>query len=99
MIKRFIYVEDGSIDLDELREKLTEDTEIIVYRQGSREPLIVEPNKFIESSADSVLKFKDEQINLLKTYFREIEKATRTKKRSKKVEQLFAQAYEDCEID
>ena len=42
MIKRIIYVEDGSIDIDGLQSELTEETKIIVYRQGSIQPRIEE---------------------------------------------------------
>lgn len=40
MIKNIIYVEDGSVDVDELQLSLGEDTKIIVYRQGATKPVI-----------------------------------------------------------
>lgn len=40
MIKNIIYVEDGSVDVDELKEMLGEETKIIVYRQGAVKPII-----------------------------------------------------------
>ena len=43
MIKNIIYVEDGSVDLDELESTLTTETKIIVYRQGSNPPTLVQP--------------------------------------------------------
>ena len=43
MIKNIIYVEDGSVDLDELESTLTTETKIIVYRQGSTPPALVQP--------------------------------------------------------
>jgi len=43
MIKNIIYVEDGSVDLDELESTLTTETKIIVYRQGSSPPVLVQP--------------------------------------------------------
>ncbi|NLE05445.1 MAG: hypothetical protein GX638_11690 [Crenarchaeota archaeon] len=42
MIKNIIYVEDGSVDLDELESTLTTETKIIVYRQGSTLPRLVQ---------------------------------------------------------
>ena len=42
MIKRIIVVEDGTVDLDDLQETLGDDTKIIVYRQGSNPPNILE---------------------------------------------------------
>jgi hypothetical protein len=43
MIKNILYVEDGSVDLDELESTLTTETKIIVYRQGSYPPTLVQP--------------------------------------------------------
>ena len=43
MIKNILYVEDGSVDLDELKSTLTNETKIIVYRQGSYPPTLVQP--------------------------------------------------------
>lgn len=42
MIKNILYVEDGSVDLDELESTLTTETKIIVYRQGSTLPILVQ---------------------------------------------------------
>lgn len=43
-IKKFLFIEDGSVDLDELRERLESNPEIavVVYRQGSVPPQLVE---------------------------------------------------------
>ena len=54
MIKNFIYVEDGSVDVDELIDSLDETTKVIVYRQGSKPPMIVRPEMPIHSYMDSV---------------------------------------------
>ena len=43
MIKNILYVEDGSVDIDELESTLTNETKIIVYRQGSNPPTLVQP--------------------------------------------------------
>lgn len=45
MIKNIIYVEDGSVDIDELKEGLNEETKVIVYRQGSTPPKLIQPEK------------------------------------------------------
>lgn len=34
MIKTFIFVEDGSVDLDELKSSVGDDVLVIPYRQG-----------------------------------------------------------------
>lgn len=45
MIKNLLYVEDGSIDLEALEETLNSETRIIVYRQGSTPPKLVQPEQ------------------------------------------------------
>lgn len=40
MIKTFIFVEDGSVDLDELKNNVGDDVFVITYRQGSMRPEI-----------------------------------------------------------
>ena len=45
MIKNILYVEDGSVDIDELKESLNEETKIIVYRQGAAVPILIQPEK------------------------------------------------------
>ena len=69
MIKRFIFVEDGSIDLDSLTEAMDIESKIVVYRQGSRPPIVrelKEPakgdewDKLIESKDDLIEKLKAE---------------------------------------
>lgn len=44
-IKKFIFVEDGSVDTDELTELLelsNPEIKVVVYRQGARPPELVE---------------------------------------------------------
>ena len=50
MIKNIIYVKDGSVDVDELRLSLGEDTKIIVYRQGATKPVIEQLANPIQTS-------------------------------------------------
>ncbi|MDE6399133.1 MAG: hypothetical protein K2L51_07415 [Clostridiales bacterium] len=43
--EKFLLIEDGSVDLDELKEELEKtnpEIKIIVYRQGSVRPLLVD---------------------------------------------------------
>lgn len=42
MIKRIIFVEDGTVDLDDLKDSLGDDTKVVVYRQGSNPPSVLE---------------------------------------------------------
>lgn len=59
MIKNIIYVEDGSVDVEELKEKLDFDTEIIVYRQGSTPPVLVQPTTPLRKKNDKVQELID----------------------------------------
>lgn len=45
MIKTFIFVEDGSIDLDELKNSVGDDVLVIPYRQGAASPEIRQPRE------------------------------------------------------
>lgn len=52
MYKSILYVEDGSVDVDQLQEDLGEDVYIIVFRQGSQQPTLVQPEKPLQSVLD-----------------------------------------------
>ena len=44
-VEKFIFVEDGSVDTDELEERLAEtnpEIKVVVYRQGASAPELVE---------------------------------------------------------
>lgn len=43
MIKNILYVEDGSVDVEDLGQTLGCETKIIVYRQGSNPPILEQP--------------------------------------------------------
>ena len=45
MIKTFIFVEDGSVDLDELKSSVGDDVLVISYRQGATPPAIQQPRE------------------------------------------------------
>ena len=45
MIKTFIFVEDGSVDLDELKNSVGDDVLVIPYRQGATPPAIQQPRE------------------------------------------------------
>ena len=59
MIKNIIYVEDGSVDVDELREVLGSDTHIIIYRQGAPKPEVL-------TLSEPMLTAQDEKENTFK---------------------------------
>ena len=45
MIKTFIFVEDGSVDLDELKGAVGDDVLVVSYRQGAASPEIRQPRE------------------------------------------------------
>lgn len=45
MIKTFIFVEDGSVDLDELKSSVGDDVLVVPYRQGATPPAIQQPRE------------------------------------------------------
>lgn len=45
MIKTFIFVEDGSVDLDELKSSVGDDVLVVPYRQGAASPEIRQPRE------------------------------------------------------
>lgn len=56
MLKNIIYVEDGSVDLEELEKSFDEETKVIVYQKGTQPPLLVQPEKPISSAEESQYK-------------------------------------------
>lgn len=53
MIKNIFYVEDGSVDVDQLNQILDKDSHIITYRQGSTPPVLVQPERYIGVEGDN----------------------------------------------
>ena len=45
MIKTFIFVEDGSVDLDKLKSSVGDDVLVVPYRQGAAAPEIQQPRE------------------------------------------------------
>ena len=73
MIKNIIYVEDGSVDIDELEMSLNEETKIIVYRQGAAVPILVQPDKPIKTQSDENVKLVEKAKELqegIRSYLR-----------------------------
>lgn len=56
MIKDFIFIEDGSVDMDELDGLFSEETKVVVYRQGASKPIIEHLAEPIEYSFEANLK-------------------------------------------
>lgn len=89
MIKTFIFVEDGSVDIDELKGEVGNDVRVIAYRQGATMPTICQPKEPVKD----ILDYQDQRI------FKPTEKALNevlTKcKISKKVRNILESLYTD----
>lgn len=69
MIKTFIFVEDGSVDLDELKSSVGDDVLVIPYRQGAAAPEIRQPR---EPVLRREIDIKDGLLDLLMIEFDEM---------------------------
>ena len=56
MIKNILYVEDGSVDVDEVQNSLGNDTTIIVYRQGTKPPFLEQLPEPIFAAGEDIVK-------------------------------------------
>lgn len=87
MIKNVIYVEDGSVDIDELQETFGEETKVIVYRQGSVKPII-------EQLATPIETYDDVMRALEKAGYRKVEEVR--KETAKEIyREIYLQSYAD----
>lgn len=87
MIKTFIFVEDGSVDIDELKNSVGDDTLITAYRQGGRPPEIQQPR-------DAVSQYKDKSFEETKIVLNEVLGWYKmSKKLRKKLDDLFGKYY------
>ena len=91
MIKNIIYVEDGSVDVDELIDSLDETTKVILYRQGSQPPRVEQLSQPINNQADGVLKNQNDKLERVR---KDLEK-TEQLKMSKKLKRILTDLYAD----
>lgn len=91
MFKNIIYVEDGSIDYDELIDSLDETTKVILYRQGSKPPKVEQLQQPINDTFDSIC---EQQKSKLERVRIQLEKAFELKM-SKKLRKLLTDLYAD----
>lgn len=80
MIKQLIFVEDGTVDIDELKENLTGETKVIVYRQGGCKPEIIH-TQITTIDDNSIERLKRKTINLCEALLQEKSLTKRAKKR------------------
>lgn len=87
MIKTFIFVEDGSIDVDELKSSVGDDVLVTVYRQGCNSPEIQQPR-------EAVSQYKDKSFEETKIVLNEVLGCYKmSKKLHKKLDDLFVKYY------
>jgi len=91
MIKNIIYVEDGSIDYDELVDSLDETTKVILYRQGSQPPKVEQLPQPINDFMDSVCEHQKSKLERVR---KDLEKCGEMKM-SKKLRNLLTNLYAD----
>ena len=91
MFKNIIYVEDGSIDYDELVASLDETTKVILYRQGSQPPRVEQLQQPINDTFDSIC---EHQKSALERVRKDLEKCGEMKM-SKKLRKLLTDLYAD----
>lgn len=94
MIKNIIYVEDGSVDVDELQESLGEDTKIIVYRQGASRPIVEQLSNSINTDFDDYEQRFCMKVKKARELFNEIYRCKKSKKLDKKFKELYDALYE-----
>lgn len=80
MIKQLIFVEEGTINIDELKENLTGETRVIVYKQGGCKPEIIH-TQITTIDDKNIEQFKRKTINLCEALLREKSLTKRAKKR------------------
>lgn len=89
MIKTFIFVEDGSVDIDELKEDVGNDVRVIAYRQGAAVPIIQQPAEPVKDIFD----FQDTHI--YKPTQKALNEVLSKCKISKKVRKILEELYND----
>lgn len=88
MIKTFIFVEDGSIDVDELKDAVGSETKVVVYRQGATPPEIKQPEKPVSTYTDKSHKETKRVLEEVLSY-----------KMSKKLYKQLKELYDDFYCD
>lgn len=93
MIKNILYVEDGSVDVDELIDELDETTKVIVYRQGSKPPILVQPETSINNYTDSVCLMQEKRLDNVKATLEEVFNLKMSKKLKKLLDELYTDVF------
>ena len=87
MIKTFIFVEDGSVDLDELKSNVGDDVFVVTYRQGASPPEIRQPREAVSHYKDKSFEETRSVLNEVLGWYK------MSKKLRKKLDDLFGKYY------
>lgn len=87
MIKTFIFVEDGSVDIDELQSAVGDDTLVLAYRKGCGCPQIQQPEYPVSQYKDRALDETREVLNEV------LSSCKMSKTLRQKLEELFNKYY------
>ena len=98
MIKNIIYVEDGSVDVDELQESLGEDTKIILYRQGAVKPVVEQLAVPINTAFNDYEQKFYKKLETVRELFNEIYKCKKSQKLHQKLQQIYDTLYEGIDF-
>lgn len=74
MIKKFLYVEHGSVDYDSLEDELGPEVKIITYNKGAPPPICIELNEPITDLMQQLMDNKDKEIDELKNIINKVAK-------------------------
>lgn len=88
MIKTFIFVEDGSVDIEELQCAVGDETKVVVYRQGTICPEIKQPESPIST-------FRDKSYEATKNVLEKVLSFKMSNKLYKELEELYNDYYLD----
>lgn len=93
MIKNIIYIEDGSVDVDELQKTFGEETKIIVYRQGAVKPIIEQVAVPIKTDFDDKKEKFHHKLETVRELFHEIYTFKKSQKLHRKLQQIYYTLY------
>ena len=88
MIKNIIYVEDGSVDVDELKQVVGRDTHVIVYRQGAPKPEVLALSVPLVTAQDEEEYTLRRRLEATGNIFADLHDMKMTKKVRRKIQQL-----------
>ena len=98
MIKNVIYVEDGSVDVDELQETVGEETKVIVYRAGSKPPEIVQLSTPINTVFDDKLQKVYNKIVSTREHFNELYVMNKTQQVDRQIKAIYDILFEGIDF-